>query len=303
MNVSMMDSFNLSWKLAHSLHGLTPRPQTQLHTYDSVLATFASERASVAGQLIEFDSKFSSMFSGQIGVPSPEIERLTHAEFLKVFRDGSGFTSGCGIEYEPGVLVRHADGPNTNPVRRHDPSNGTLTPGRRLLNLRVKRFADSNMRDLQDGKSLLLPFLRAFLLLPLDLALTIHLDMPSTGRYRILVFTSTDLLQPSGRSCTALNNLCGSVISKHPAGTVELVVVHPLQNRFEWTEVPGCVKELAEMKFHGPAKEDVYSIYGISNAEGAIAVVRPDGVVGMVCHLSAWKSVGDFLGCCLIVRS
>jgi hypothetical protein len=163
MNVSMMDSFNLSWKLAHSLHGLTPRPQTQSHAHDSILATFASERASVARQLIEFDSKFSSMFSGQIGVPSPEIESLTHAEFLKVFKDGSGFTSGCGIEYEPGVLVRHAQGPNNNPVRREDPSNGTLIPGRRLLNVRVKRFADSNIRDLQDGKSFLLPFLKGCL--------------------------------------------------------------------------------------------------------------------------------------------
>ena len=25
MNVSMMDSYNLSWKLVHSLHGLTPQ--------------------------------------------------------------------------------------------------------------------------------------------------------------------------------------------------------------------------------------------------------------------------------------
>ena len=145
----MMDSFNLSWKLAHSLHGLTP--PVPKGDFDPVLATFQDERLNVARQLIEFDSKFSSMFSGQIGVPSPEIESLTHAEFLKVFRDGSGFTSGCGIEYEPGVLVQHVDNQHENPVKRHDPSNGTLRPGRRLLNVQVKRHADSNLRNLQDG--------------------------------------------------------------------------------------------------------------------------------------------------------
>lgn len=127
--------------------------------------------------------------------------------------------------------------------------------------------------------------------------------MPSTGRYRLLVFTSTDLLDPNGRSCTALNSLCQNVIGSHPAGSLELVVVHPLQNRFEWTDIPGCIKEFAEMKFHGPSKDDVYSIYGISNAEGAIAVVRPDGVVGMVSQLSAWNTVGTFLRGCLVTRS
>lgn len=149
MNVSMMDSFNLSWKLAHSLHGLTP--QTSPGTFDPVLATFQDERVNIARQLIEFDSKFSSMFSGQIGVSSPEIESLTHAEFLKVFRDGSGFTSGCGIEYQPGILVKHVAHQNENPMRRKDPSNGTLMPGRRLLDVQVKRYADSNVRHLQDG--------------------------------------------------------------------------------------------------------------------------------------------------------
>src|SRR6266536_2627850 len=96
MNVSMMDSYNLSWKLIHSIHGLTPT--AEVTGTDPVVATFEKERLGVARQLIEFDSKFSSMFSGQIKASSPSAEEsLTHEEFLKVFSDGSGFTSGCGI--------------------------------------------------------------------------------------------------------------------------------------------------------------------------------------------------------------
>jgi phenol 2-monooxygenase len=152
MNVSMMDSYNLSWKLIHSIHGLTPA-EVEGAT-DPVLASFEKERLGVARQLIEFDSKFSSMFSGQIKASSPSAgESLAHEEFLKVFSDGSGFTSGCGIEYSDGLLVKHQTEPSKGPVIRHDPINGTLTPGRRLRNVRVTRYADANMRNLQDGES------------------------------------------------------------------------------------------------------------------------------------------------------
>lgn len=151
MNVSMMDSYNLSWKLVHSLHGLTPKQNGDMG--DAVLRTFERERLTVAQQLIEFDSKFSSMFSGQIGAADPKANKLTHEMFLKVFSDGSGFTSGCGIEYADSILV-HGKQPNTsdNPVNETNYLQGTLKAGRRLLDVRVKRFADSNPRNLQDGE-------------------------------------------------------------------------------------------------------------------------------------------------------
>jgi phenol 2-monooxygenase len=57
MNVSMMDSYNLAWKLAHSINGLTPQ---QPGVPDAVLATFSAERVDVARQLIQFDTTFSS---------------------------------------------------------------------------------------------------------------------------------------------------------------------------------------------------------------------------------------------------
>ena len=152
MNVSMMDSYNLSWKLVHSLHGLTPKPP--LKCADEVLATYEHERLTVAQQLIEFDSKFSSMFSGQIGAADPQANNLTHEQFLKVFSDGSGFTSGCGIQYPDSLLVHdHGFSCTENPVVGNDYLHGTLRAGRRLLNTRVKRYADSNPRDLQDGES------------------------------------------------------------------------------------------------------------------------------------------------------
>jgi phenol 2-monooxygenase (NADPH) len=147
--VSMMDSYNLSWKLVHGVHGLTPK--SSLLSPDPVLGSFEYERPTVARQLIDFDSKFSSMFSGAIGGHDPSVENLTHKQFLKVFSDGNGFTSGCGIEY-PASLIVHPVGPYENPVHGTDFLNGTLSPGRRLLDVKVRRFADANVRHLQDGK-------------------------------------------------------------------------------------------------------------------------------------------------------
>jgi phenol 2-monooxygenase len=146
MNVSLMDSYNLSWKLIHSLHGLTPNSDG---ASDGVLDTFQTERLMIAKELLTFDREFSSMFSGKIGTGDGEKE-LTHEQFLEVFSTGNGFTSGCGIEYPENLLVE-----KTVPegiIHGTDYLRGILRPGRRLLDVKVKRHADGNPRSLQDGK-------------------------------------------------------------------------------------------------------------------------------------------------------
>jgi hypothetical protein len=147
MNVSMMDSYNLAWKLIYSIHGLTPGP-LKTAKQDPVLDTYHLERHTIAQQLIDFDRAFSSMFSGKISSEDGK-QALTHEQFLEVFSTGNGFTSGCGIEYPENITVEKSLA--TNPIKGTDYLHGILRPGRRLLNVRVRRFADGNRRDLQDG--------------------------------------------------------------------------------------------------------------------------------------------------------
>ncbi|KAF5656660.1 phenol hydroxylase [Fusarium circinatum] len=270
MNVSMMDSYNLAWKLVHKIHSLTPSstPGT-----DPILETFSQERVDVARQLIEFDAQFSHMFSGRIGSADAETSGLTHEEFLRVFSDGSGFTSGCGLQYKESQLIRELGAKNN--LLRRDPLLGALTPGRRLLDVEVKRYADATARHLQD-------------------------EMPPTGRYYVLVFTSNDLLEKSGNSQSSLQSSV-EILQKFPKGTVNLIVVHPLTSRFEWTDLPAGVKTLAEMRTYGVSKkEDVYEVLGVSKDDGVVAVVRPDGYVGMMAPLSKTGDVEDYLRGCLV---
>ncbi|KAG0646828.1 Phenol hydroxylase [Hyphodiscus hymeniophilus] len=265
MNVSMMDSYNLSWKLIHSLNGLTP----QIGSGDKVLDTFQTERLTVAKQLIAFDKEFSSMFSGQIGPEDDQEGGLTHEQFLEVFSTGNGFTSGCGIEYPENLLVDkiHIEGL----IAGTDYLSGVLRPGRRLLSVKVKRHADGNKRELQD-------------------------DFPSTGRFRILCLTSTDLLDASGDSSKALNHI-SQILSKFPKGILELVILHSLSsNTFDWPDLPEVVKAQAEMQFYnGTDLDDAYRIYGVDPKKGAVAVVRPDGYIGTVASLDNIDGIYAYL--------
>jgi hypothetical protein len=149
MNVSMMDSYNLAWKLAYSIHGLSPSAGTA--GPDPILETYHKERHTIAEELIAFDRDFSSMFSGKIGASGDGVGGLTHEEFMQVFSRGNGFTSGCGIEYPENIAVNRDDSAR-NPISGEDYLAGILRPGRRLLNVRLVRHADGYRRDLQDGK-------------------------------------------------------------------------------------------------------------------------------------------------------
>lgn len=121
-------------------------------------------------------------------------------------------------------------------------------------------------------------------------------DFPSTGRFRILCLTSTDLLDPTGVSAQALNAL-SDIIPRFPKSIVEQVVVHPRLSRdFMWGDIPRAVKYRSEMSFYsGYEIDDVYGIYGVDPAKGAVAIVRPDGYIGIVVSLAEVNRVERYL--------
>ncbi|KAL4889516.1 FAD binding domain-containing protein [Aspergillus ambiguus] len=271
MNVSMMDSYNLAWKLAYHVNGLTPSSDHK--NPDPLLDTYQIERQANAQQLIDFDRKFSTIFSGQVDTAD---SGMSHAEFVQTFNTGNGFTSGCGVEYNESMIVdRCFPTGSFDPVKGTDYLSGILRPGRRLLNIKLMRHADGWHRDIQD-------------------------DLESTGRFRILCLASTDLLDPSGISAKALVGAT-TIIERFPESLVELIAIHPrVEKPFEWDDIPGCVKCHAEMRFYnGYDLEDAYGVYGIDPSKGALAIVRPDGYVGVVAELGDVARVDEYLRRCV----
>jgi len=98
MNVSMMDTYNLTWKIAKVLLGQSPR---------SILSTYQSERRRVAQELIAFDHKFSRLFSGKPRAAEDAASEagVSLSEFKDVFTKGNKFASGTAVEYGPSLLV------------------------------------------------------------------------------------------------------------------------------------------------------------------------------------------------------
>lgn len=290
----MMDSYNLAWKLAYSIQGLTPDSGNK-EIPDPLLDTYHTERHTIAQELIHFDRAFSSMFSGKIGSAGDGVEGLTHDQFMDVFSTGNGFTSGCGIEYPENLTVEKThNGTSENPIQGTDYLHGVLRPGRRLLDVQLKRHADGIRIHLQDGKA---PS-HTKTISPL---ICYHAEMRSIGRFRILCLTSSDLLDKTGISAETLTALGSSVLARFPRSVVEQVVIHPRLSRvFTWRDVPVELKKYSEMRFHdGSAIDDAYRIYGVDQDRGALAVIRPDGYVGTVAALDDVGPVEKYLQRCL----
>src|SRR5271154_7061492 len=78
MNVSMMDSYNLTWKIAMTLK-MDPKP--------CLLETYEFERMGIAKYLIEFDRRFSALFSAKAAT-----DEIANANFETEFLLGNKFT-------------------------------------------------------------------------------------------------------------------------------------------------------------------------------------------------------------------
>lgn len=165
MNVSMMDSYNLAWKLAYCIHGVTPTP---------LLETYETERRAVAQQLLEADKIFSTAMSQPIAntPESGDAQGPVSKQLDGILSALEGFISGCGIQYPGNMLVELPAISGTDT----DHLCGILHPGTRVANVKLKRYADGAPRDLQDSRSCPFPYPH---LHPYKLKDTLKLTLPA----------------------------------------------------------------------------------------------------------------------------
>lgn len=84
-----MAAFNLGWKVANVVKGICDR---------SILKTYQSERRRIAQDLIDFDRKFSRLFSGRPAKDVMDAEGISMDEFKDAFEKGKPMTCGnCRI--------------------------------------------------------------------------------------------------------------------------------------------------------------------------------------------------------------
>jgi phenol 2-monooxygenase len=146
MNVSMQDAFNLGWKLALVVKGVAQ---------PSILSTYQSERRRIAQDLINFDHKFSRLFSGRPAKDVLDESGVSMADFKDAFVKGNMFASGLSVDYGSSMLVAKggdtaAQGDGTNVS-----SSQTQITGKQELATNIKlgmRFPSYKVLNQSDGR-------------------------------------------------------------------------------------------------------------------------------------------------------
>jgi len=129
LNTSVMDTWNLGWKLAHVLTG---RAEPEL------LETYSAERREYGQALIDFDREFSRMFSAR-PKSADYPEGVDPGEFQRYFQLFGEYTAGVSIQYRPSVIVSGG--------RYQELATG-LTVGKRFHSAPVVRQGDAKPMQL-----------------------------------------------------------------------------------------------------------------------------------------------------------
>ncbi|KAH6713064.1 FAD binding domain protein [Leptodontidium sp. MPI-SDFR-AT-0119] len=302
MNVSMQDTYNLGWKLSQVIHG---------YADPIILKTYQSERRHVAKQLIEFDRKFSKLFSGRPAKDIIDSEGVDLAEFKKAFETGNMFTSGIGVNYGKSVITAkdgccNEQGDGTDVMCGHEglPSRQDLASkvpiGMRIPSFKVLNQADARPWHLQEL-------------------------LKSNGSWRLLIFAG-DILNPTQRSrvetlATALADPKSFVRRFQPAGKpvdtlIEILTIHsskrtactvhdlpeifhPYSEEFGWDYWKIFVDDQSYHEGHGHA----YLNYGIDPMKGCAIIVRPDQHVSWIGELEDTDLMDKFFSKFLIEQN
>lgn len=94
MNVSMQDTFNLGWKLAHVFQG---------RAAPDLLHSYSSERWVEAKRLVDTDHAWARIMSAPPG--QSELDGADMPRFQKQFIENLEFTGGLAVKYDPSELI------------------------------------------------------------------------------------------------------------------------------------------------------------------------------------------------------
>jgi phenol 2-monooxygenase len=274
MNVSMQDTYNLSWKIGLAARKLSPR---------SILATYESERRGVAKALIEFDHKFSRLFSGRPARDVIDEEGVSMEEFKRVFEKGNFFASGLSVEYEDSVIV---DAKGTKQQLAKNVKVGMRFPSFKVLNQ-----ADARPWHFQEW-------------------------MKSDGRFRIVLFAGN---MKDGKQRDRVNRFCQALekessFLRRVTGTgkpidsvVEILTVHSAPRReVEFFDFPDLLhpfdadkgwdynKIFVDDESYHEGHGEAYKGYGVDPERGCVVVLRPDQYVAYVGEIENVESLEGY---------
>lgn len=280
MNISMADTFNLAWKLAHVL---------QKKAHPSILKTYEIERAQVAAELIQFDQKFARLFSGKPAKDVLDETGISLQEFQSTAQKGNIFSSGTSVDYPSSLLVLK----NVN-QRMTSELASNLPIGPRLYSRQVVGVSDAK------------PYMLG------DLAC-------ADGRWKVLLFAG-DVSQYSGcrlrleKLCQFLAGDAASPITKYTPKDSDLdsvinvltILASPrvkmecedfhevLRPKVGKHGFQSYKKIFSDDESYHKGHGKIYENFGIDPKVGCMVVVRPDQYVSLVTEITDHTGLASF---------
>ena len=294
MNVSMQDSYNLGWKIALVIQGIA-KP--------SILRTYEMERRTFAQELIAFDRRLSTLFSGRPAKDAVDQTGISMQDFEVYFNRQKMFAAGFAVDYRANIL--------------NSGSAIVLDEGRS----KESEFSRSQQTKQVYGKQYLatnVPLgqrFPSFQVVNHSDARSWHLGklLKSDGRFRILIFAGDvsnlqemkhlhDFAFSIGNSKSVLRRCRKDIyalidiltIHSSPRDNVELSdfpeLLHPFDAQSGWA----YDKIFIDMKPYYGEHGQAYQNYGIDRKSGCVIIVRPDQHVSWIGDLKDVQDVQNY---------
>lgn len=270
MNVSMQDTFNLGWKLAHVLQGRTD---------PSLLRSYSAERWAEAKRLVDTDHEWARIMSAPPG--ESELDGSGMPRFQKQFIENLEFTGGLAVKYAPSALT----GPGT-----HQALATGLEIGRRFHSAPVVRVADAMRMQLghvaeADGRWRIYAF-----------AGKNDTSAPGSAIHRLADWLESDPASPVVRHTRAGEDI-DAVIDLR-------AVFQQTFDQLAYEDLPSLLKPIKgklglqdhEKAFCTDHKGggDIFDMRGIDRNRGCMVVVRPDQYTAHVLPLDGLGELSAF---------
>ena len=270
MNVSMQDTFNLGWKLAHVLQG---------RAGPELLHSYTAERKAIAQDLIDFDSRWARMLSAPTkSADNPD--GVDPAEVQKYFVQHGRYTAGTATVYAPSVL--------TGASTHQGLANG-FAVGMRFHSAPVIRLGDAKPMQLghtaeADGRWRVFAFSGAEDPIGENSKIRGLCDfLADDPASPVLKYT------PSGADPDSLIDVRAIFQQPYRQLSIEEMpaFLMPRKGRY------GLV-DFEKMFCADPREGDIFDMRGIDRARGCLVIVRPDQYIAHVLPLDAHDELAAY---------
>ncbi|KAF2650039.1 hypothetical protein K491DRAFT_609571 [Lophiostoma macrostomum CBS 122681] len=270
MNVSLQDGYNLGWKLASVLLGISP---------PSILSTYITERSKTAADLIAFDRVFSQKFSSKEEEPGA---------FAKYFVESGRYTAGFTARYVDSLVTDR---------KGSSQALAACTVGMRFPSAQVVRYCDCKALQLQsvlrsDGRWRVIIFAGDINKLE---------DGKRLKRLADFLELLVQRFTPAGEDIDRL--IEPIVVLRSLFATVKQEDIPgyfwPVTGKWRIRDLH---KVYVDDEHYNAGHGHAYERYGVNPGVGAVVIVRPDQHVSKVTKIEDFEGIESFFTGCLIQR-